>query len=59
MQALTVTDLCAILKIGKSQAYALMNSKAFPSYRLGNKLYVTDDALAEWLKKIQGKNVVI
>lgn len=59
MQALTVTDLCDILKIGKSQAYALMNSKAFPSYRLGNKLYVTDDALSDWLKKIQGKNVVI
>ncbi len=59
MQALTVTDLCGILKIGKNQAYALMNSKAFPSYRIGNKLYVTDDALAEWLKKIQGKNVVI
>lgn len=59
MQALTAQDLCGILKLGKNQTYALMNSKAFPSYRIGNKLFVTDEALAEWLKKIQGKNVVI
>ena len=57
MKVLTVKDVCDILKLGKNQVYTLMNSKACPSYRIGNKLFVTDTALEEWLIKIQGKSI--
>ena len=57
MNVLTVKDVCDILNLGKNQVYTLMNSKAFPSYRIGNKLFVTDTALEEWLIKIQGKSI--
>ncbi len=59
MNVLTVKDLCATLKLGKHQAYALMNSKAFPSYRIGSKYFVTEEALKEWLKKIEGKKIFV
>jgi len=59
IKVLTTKDVGAILKIGKNQAYALMNSSAFPSYRLGGRLYVTQDALEEWLQKIRNKNIVM
>ncbi len=35
-----------------------MNNKAFPSYRIGNKMFVTEDALNEWLKSIENKQFV-
>lgn len=59
MKALTVKEVCDILKLGKNQVYSLMNSKAFPSYKVGKKMFVTDEALEEWLRKIQGKTIVV
>lgn len=59
MKVLTAKDVSDILKLGKNQTYMLMNSKAFPSYKIGKKFFVTDEALDEWLKKIQGKTVVV
>lgn len=59
MKVLTAKDVSDILKIGKNQTYMLMSSKAFPSYKIGKKFFVTDEALDEWLKKIQGKTIVV
>lgn len=59
MKVLTAKDVSDILKIGKNQTYMLMNSKAFPSYKVGKKMFVTDEALEEWLRKIQGKTIVV
>ena len=57
-KVLTASEIRDILKIGKNQTYALMNNKAFPSYRIGNKMFVTEDALNEWLKSIENKQFV-
>lgn len=57
MKILTVKDLSSALSIGETKAYQLMRSKAFPSYRLGGKHYVTDEALYDWLRKAQGKTI--
>jgi excisionase family DNA binding protein len=57
-KVLTASEVRDILKIGKNQTYALMNNKAFPSYRIGNKMFVTEDALNEWLKSIENKQFV-
>ena len=59
MKVLTAKDVSDILKLGKNQTYMLMNSKSFPSYKIGKKFFVTDEALDEWLKKIQGKTIVV
>ena len=59
MKVLTAKDVSDILKLGKNQTYMLMNSKAFPSYKVGKKMFVTDEALEEWLRKIQGKTIVV
>ena len=57
-KVLTASEVRAILKIGKNQTYALMHNEAFPSYRIGNKMFVTEDALNEWLKSIENKQFV-
>ena len=57
MKVLTVKDISAILKIGITQSQKLMGSPAFPSYRIGKKMFVTEDALENWLKRIQGKQI--
>ena len=46
---LTTKDLCDIFDISKNTAYALMHSAAFPSMKVGRRLYVTEQALNEWL----------
>lgn len=59
MKVLTTKDVSDILRLGKNQTYALMSSKAFPSYKIGKKFFVTDEALNEWLRKVQGKTIVV
>lgn len=58
-KALTVNDICDILRIGKTQAYALMHNDTFPSYRIGNKMFITEEALDDWLRKIQNKSIIV
>lgn len=59
MQVLTPKEVSDILKIGKNQTYALMSNKTFPSYRIGNKLFVTQEALEKWLNNIQGRHIYL
>ncbi len=47
------TDLMRILRVGKNAAYNLMNDRNFPSFRVGRKLFVTQDAFEEWANKGQ------
>ena len=51
------SDIQRIFKCGKQQAYQLMNTKGFPSIRLNSKLIVEKNALLNWLKKNQGKQI--
>lgn len=47
---LAVKDLRdAIPTLGRTGAYALMNRKDFPSFRIGKKLFVSETALREWI----------
>lgn len=42
-------DLQALLGISRDSCYKLMNSKYFPSIKIGNKLYVSKVALDNWM----------
>ncbi len=55
----TTKDLARILHMGHTQAYALMNSKAFPSMRINRRMLVTKDNLEKWLNNFTGKKFLL
>lgn len=59
IKVLTTKDVSAILKLGRDATYSLMKSNSFPSYRLNNKLYVTEENLNKWLNSITHKQFLI
>jgi excisionase family DNA binding protein len=59
MKILTPKEVSSILCLGKNQTYELMNSKVFPSYRIGNKIFVTDEELEKWVRSIKGKQIFL
>ena len=54
---LTVIELRNKLGIGRDKAYALMRSSAFPSIKLGKQYYVTEEALKNWLHRMEYKEL--
>jgi len=46
-----------IFQCGKNQAYELMNSDCFPSFKINCKLLVYKNKLEEFLNKNTGKTV--
>ena len=59
MEVLTTKDVSIVLKLGRDSTYALMSSKNFPSYKIGKRYFVTNEALNKWLKNVDGKTVII
>lgn len=51
---LTENEVKERLKLGKSQARALMRHEEFPSYSVGSKYYITEEKLEEWLSNVSG-----
>ena len=58
-QVLTVQDLKERLNVGTNRAYELMQNEAFPSYKIGKKYFVTDEALNKWLVQMQGRKFAV
>jgi predicted DNA-binding transcriptional regulator AlpA len=56
---LTPKDVQGIFSVSRGVAYRLMNAKGFPTIRVGNRLYVTQQALDEWLVHQTGKEFVL
>ena len=56
---LTVNDIQKVLKIGKAQAYELVNANGFPSIRIGGKILVEQRALENWLDKNKGRKILL
>ena len=50
-----VGDIQEIFQIGRTQAYKLMNSAGFPSFRMNNRLYVHKEKLESWINKYTGR----
>lgn len=48
---LTVDDICEILMIGKTNAYALLRCGTLPAVRVGHAWRVAKPALVEFLLK--------
>ena len=48
---LNAKDLARILHLSRSEAYAYMHSKGFPTTTLGSRMLVRKDKLIEWLDR--------
>lgn len=59
IKLLTAKELKVVMRCGINKAYALMQSPAFPSIKVGGRYIVTISALNEWLRIHQGKNYLI
>lgn len=56
---LTVKDIQSIFGMGKNQAYALMNSAGFPSFKINGRIYVPQIAFDEWVETYIGKTYLL
>lgn len=45
----SVKDVCQMLNIGKSAAYALVNSGCFKTVRIGSSIRISKKSFDEWL----------
>ena len=48
---LNAKDLVRIMRLSRSEAYAYMHSKGFPTTTLGSRMLVRKDKLIEWLDR--------
>lgn len=51
-------DIRRIFKCGRNQLYELLNTRGFPTIRIGAKFYVEKKALEKWIAQNQGKRVI-
>lgn len=49
--ALTVEQMAATLHISRNTAYALAKTPGFPAFRIGTRLLVNRELLAEWVNQ--------
>lgn len=47
---LTVTDLCDLLHIKHTNAYAKIRTKEIKSYKIGKKILIREEDIQEYLK---------
>ena len=52
---LNAKDVQERLGIGRDRAYRLLNSKSFPTIKINKSLFVTNEALDEWINMQQFK----
>lgn len=48
--AMTPEHVARVMGMSKSNVYQLMHSAAFPSFKVGRKLYVSKNAFIRWLE---------
>ena len=48
---LRADDIAAVLGISRAGAYNLMNSKGFPTIRIGRRMVVPRDKFVEWMEQ--------
>ena len=51
--AMTPEDFAQVMGMSKNNVYQLMHSAAFPSFKVGRKLYVSKNAFIRWLEGME------
>lgn len=52
------SDIQQIFKCGRKQLYEILNTRGFPSIKIGAKFYVEKKALEKWIAQNQGRTVI-
>jgi excisionase family DNA binding protein len=50
-ELLTLAEVQAILKVGRSKVYSLANEPGFPAVRIGHRIRVPRAALERWINE--------
>lgn len=58
-QMICAKELKQLLGCGIHRAYDLMKCPAFPATKIGGRYYVERDALRSWLKRYQGRKIIL
>jgi len=53
LKVLTPKDVQQILHIGKSKTMETFHRSDFPAYRIGNRMFITEENLKKWIEKQQ------
>lgn len=56
---LTVKDLQDTIGCSRNMAYKLMHSRAFPSFKIGKKYYVSQEKFSKWLDRLENRMFLI
>lgn len=49
LKVLTPKDVQEILQLGKNKTMETFHRSDFPAYRIGNRMFITEAALLEWI----------
>lgn len=52
-RAYTVDEICGVLGIGKTSAYALVREGHFKVVRIGNAIRISRNSFDEWLDRVE------
>ena len=55
----SVKDIQRMFNFSSTQAYSLAKANGFPSVRIGGRILVEKRALENWLKKNEGKKILL
>ena len=55
MKILTSREIQQKLKIGRNTLYRLLNSNDFPCFRIGKKIYASEEEIDKWIINKQSK----
>ena len=53
--ALSVTETAKLLGVSRPMVYQLIHRADFPAFRIGGRVLISRDLLAEWVRE-QGRN---
>lgn len=57
MEIYTTKEMMKILKFGKTKMNELLRSDEFPAVKIGGQYRITQEALEQWMKDNEGKEI--
>ncbi|MBT3319940.1 MAG: helix-turn-helix domain-containing protein [Clostridia bacterium] len=54
---LNADDVAGVLGLSKTKVYELMNSREFPTLRIGKRMMVSKEQLVNWINKKSGEMI--
>lgn len=59
LEIYTTKEMMNILKFGKTKMNELLRSGEFPAVKIGGQYRITKEALEQWMKQNEGKEIYL